>query len=261
MSGLRHSVTRRFSIATTRTKTIEKNISNDYTTEKHALLRHKATLEKSLDFVKKGHSGWKDVGESYKKFSELIDSDTPLDSPLHERAVQAKMSSNTVHDHLILPPSTDAAPSRLVSPVRAYISELETIEKQFPEVENLYIDVLHYQKKVNKNSKKASKASDTKSGDNNVRAASRNVDKLENCRASFTTKLEGVLDMMKRSNAKYVKVLECAHTAYWLYEDAYIKAVEARTNSVRATCANSTEELLKFDVTKPFPIDGSPKMV
>lgn len=261
MSTIAHAAKRRFSIATTRTKTVEKNISNEYTSEKHELLRHKATLESALNFVKKGHTGWKDVADSYKKFAELIDGDTPVDAPMHQKAVEARDSANAVHDHMSAPLSSEAAPAVLVSHVRAYISELETIEKQFPDVEGKFVEFCRYEKKSGKLSDKAAKATDTTSGDKNVSRANRNVRKLEETRAAFQTKLDGVLDMLKRSNAKYVKVLECAYTAYWLYEDTFITATESRTKGLRSKCESCKDELVKFDVSKPAHGSIPPKTV
>lgn len=254
MSSIAHGMRKRLSIATTRTKTVERNMSNDYTTEKHAVQRQKATLVKALEFVKKGHTGWKDIAESYKKFAEMVLNDTPLDSPLYEKTSKANESANAVHAHMSQPPDSSVAAARLVAHVQAYIAELTTIEKEFPVVEHGFIEVSRYENKVGKLSGKASKSE--KKGNTDDKTSSRvrkNIDKLEEERAKHRPKLEGVIDMMKRANAKYPKVLHCAHTAYWLYEDSFLTATESHTKETRESCNCVKEELVSLDLNASPP--------
>lgn len=248
MSGIAHSVRKRLSIATTRTKTVEKNISAEYTTQKHAMLRQKETLEKALELVKKhAHS---EFADSYKKFNELVSGDAPADTTLFAKSREAGEAVNKVYALSKTPIDKNSPAAQMLAHATAYLAELNTVEKEFHGVEASFVEVERYEKKVGKLNLKSSGDTKGSGSDKVADKTRRNVNKLETERAAFATKLDATIEMMKKSNAKYEKVLDCVFTAFWVTEDEFITSTDFRTKEVREKAKQAQAELVDLDVSK-----------
>lgn len=223
-------------------------MSNVYTTEKQALLRQKATLEKALEGISSAHSNWKEIATHYQKFSELIVGDSPVDSTLFGLATEAAAAANATQAQVATPAESAGSPARLEAHVRAYMAEVVTIEKECVAVEAGCVEVNRYKRKVDKLSDRAAKADKAKGSDKSKERTHRNLDKLEAERASYATKLEGIIDMMKRANAKFETILHCAMVAFWLQEGATIHSFAERSLMVREHAAQVEDELVALDV-------------
>lgn len=248
MSGIAHSVRKRLSIATTRTKTVEKNISAEYTSQKRSLLHSIETLENAVGMVKKkAHS---EFADSYKKFTDLISLDTPVDTALYAKTREANEVANSIFNKAKIPLQKESSAARLIAHVEAYMAELKVVEKEFNIVEVGFVEVSRYEKKVGKLSEKVGKAADkTKGSDKVVDRTRRNLDKLESERTAFNSKLQSVVDMTKKCNAKYEKILDCIYTAFWLSENDFLTSTIKVSQSVRDACIASEDELVALDVS------------
>lgn len=235
----------------TRKKTVEQNISAEYTTLKHSVLRQKDSLEKALPYVKKSaHTAF---AESYRMFAEIVVNDMPVDSEAYEAVKSANEAAKKIHTEANTPFGSESAPARLVSHVESYISELKMVIKEFPAVEKSFVETDRYERKVGKLSEKTAKvAGENGKSDGNKFAdkTRRNMDKLESERAAFNTKLDSVIEMMKKTNAKYETILQCLHTAFWLSEDKFVSFLTETTASVREQCKQDEEEMVDIDVSK-----------
>lgn len=236
----------------TRKKTVEQNISAEYTTLKHAIMRQKDTLEKALPYVKKSaHTAF---AESYRMFAELVINDMPVDSSAYDSIKDANDAAKKIHTEANTPEGSESTTARLVAHVESYINELKMIIKEFPTVEKSFVETDRYERKVGKLSEKTAKAAGIENGksDGNKMAdkTRRNMDKLESERAAFNTKLDSVIDMMKKTNAKYEKVLQCTHTAFWLSEDKFVSFLAEATASVREQCKQDEQAMVDLDVSK-----------
>lgn len=247
MSGIAHSVRKRLSIATTRTKTVEKNISAEYTTQKHMLQSHKKTLEEALELVKKhAHS---EFADSYKKFNELVAGDAPADTAVFEKSRTAGEAITKVYSHSKTPIDKSSQAAKMLAHVSAYLAELSTVEKEFSGVEAGFVEVERYERKLGKLARKSGGEDKGKASDKAADKTRRNVTKLETERASFKTKLDATIEMMKKSNAKYEKMLDCVFTAFWVTEDEFLNFTDTQTKEIREAAKQAQIELADIDVS------------
>lgn len=253
MSSIAHGAKKRFSLVTTRTKTREKNMPAEYTTKKHALQREKKTLESTLELIDSSHNSWKSISLSYKKFAELVSSDAGVDTVVFPKAGATATATNELHDHFAAPRPVDHPPARLLAHVKAFIAELETIEKECKALEEQSVEKSRYEKKTRKLEKKTSSTkhvSKAASEDKTVHKKQSNIHKLEEETAKFDVKFQSTMDMLKKANAKFEKVLHCAHSAFWLEQDEAINFTAEKTASARADASTSKDELVAFDLGK-----------
>lgn len=259
MASLTHGVKKRMSLMMTRKKTIEKKMSAEYTTLKHAVLRQKDTLEGAVPYVKRAsHVAFAD---SYLSFFDLVANDTPVDSSSYDAVRDANDAAKAVHKDAHTPPAADSAPARLLAHVDAYIAELNTVAKEFAAVEKQFVETERYERKVGKllSADKKTRADKDGAGAADKTTATavkasdktvRNMDKREVERAAFHTKLDSVIAMMKKTNAKYETILKCVYTAFWMSEDAFISATDSATKAVREKCKAEVDDLINLDVSK-----------
>lgn len=223
---------------------------NEYTVEKHSLEREKKTLEHALDLLTHSHDSWKDLGSSYKKFADLVSGDAGVDGVVFPHAEEAAKAANAVHHKLEVPPESSKPPARLIAHIKAYLAELKAVEKECEAVEKLYVESHRYEKKSQKLARKADRAAGQK--DKPVAKVTekrnRNLDKYENERNKYNNKLASVMDMLKRSNAKFDKVLHCAHAAYWLQQDEVLTFIVEKTADARGKANEHKDELVNYDL-------------
>lgn len=241
MASLAHGMKKRMSKVATRKKTIEENISAAYTGAKKQLQREKKTLNDALDLIEGTESSWAVVANQQKNFAELMETEAPIEGALHTPATAVVSQARAFQIETTTPAATDDAVAKMVGHVKAYMAEIDTVEGEFKNVETLFTETQRYEKKVGKLSNKENKAEKTK----------RNMDKLEGARASQQSALDGIIDRMGKTSAKFEAVLQCAQTAFWLKQNKFVATVGEKTQEARTAAELISGDMEKVDVTLP----------
>lgn len=242
---------KRLSLLTTRTKTVEKGMPDEYTAGKHALEREKKTLEQALELMNNSHGSWKHIGHTYKKFAELVSSDAGVDSTVYPEAGETAKAADAVHHKLEAAPDSSQAPARLIAHVKAYLAEINTIEKECVDVEKRWVEKHRYENKASKKKgrfDKFERKGKTDKAEKEKDDLIRQENKLANESAPFQTKLTGVLEMMKSTNGKFDQVLHCAHAAYWLEQHEILTFISDKTASTRNNSLAHQDKLVNYDL-------------
>lgn len=258
MSGITHGMKKRMSLLTTRKKTVENGLPDEFNSEKHAMEREKKTLEQALSLLDNSHESWKQIGNSYKKFADLVSSDANVDASLYPQAGDAAKGANAVHHKLNSGPEVSASRSRMIAHVKSFLAEVSAAEKDCASVEEKWVERHRYENKVSRRQKKMDKAerkSKTEKADKAKRQLIENETKLEAEHVTFNTSLEQAISRMKNINSKFDKVLHCAHAAYWLEQNEMLTFISEKTLDARSNSAAHEKELVEFDFgAKPTEI-------
>lgn len=264
MSELAHNVRKRLSRAALGTKTLEAGMSPEYISEKHTILREKATLERVLELTTVCRKSWLEVMHTQKNVADNIAGDAKVDGTFYPRAAEAAAAVNCIYGFACSPPQADGTISKIETHVRAYLSEVNTVVDKFVDVESGFAEVSRYQRKVGKLSDRTSRLerrventggkseAANKKAQRAEKVASRtrrNLTKLEGERAAYESKLNGVINDMKTSSAKYETVLQCAHTAFWLSQQEMLGEITRNSQPVHDYVSAVKDELVDLDVT------------
>lgn len=260
MSGITHGMKKRMSLLTTRKKTVENGLPDEYNTAKRAMEREKKTLERALALLDTSHDSWKQIGHSYKKFADLVSSDASVDAALYPQAGDAAKAANAVHHKLQAGPEDTASRSRMIAHVKAFLAEVSATEKDCVDVEGRWVESNRYETKVSRKQKKMEKAERKNKADKAEKVKKQlhgNESKYEAERVTYESKLTSTIDRMKRINSHFDKVLHCAHAAYWLEQHEVLTFISEKTSDARTVSVAHQDELVNLDLgAKPKEIKG-----
>lgn len=176
-------------------------------------------VRQSLDNVSKALTGaLTDIDQAEKSWRTLVSSSEHFSSGLHSLYPQdddvRNLFKKTIDDvggplTKEMADATDAKSKvkTIERMVRAYLTEIKTLAAEYSKVETARKDFAIYQTKVDKLGKKEAESS----------KQSRNLDKLENSRATYNSVLEGTTHRMKTTYEKAPTMFRAAYVAYWLY--------------------------------------------
>lgn len=177
------------------------------------------TLRQSLDNVSNAlTAALEDIENAEKSWTSLVISASHFASGMHTlyprdddlRTLFKKTLSEVEGplpkemEEIIEPKSKVKTIQRMV---RAYLTEIDHLTKEYVKVETARKDFAMYQTKVDKLEKKESP----------VEKQTRNLDKLESSKASYDSTLEGVIHRMKTTYDKSPTMFRAAYVAFWLY--------------------------------------------
>lgn len=94
--------------------------------------------------------------------------------------------------------------------VGAYLTEIKSLSEEYPKLDTARRDYAMYQAKVDKLGKK----------DSDSDKQSRNMGKLEDSKAKYTSLLEGILHRMKKTCEKSGLMFRASFVAYWIYQNS-----------------------------------------
>ncbi|CDF38504.1 unnamed protein product [Chondrus crispus] len=235
---------KRISKVTTRKKTIEANISSAYTAAKNQLLREKKAISDALVLIHDSSAkAWVSLASTHKSFAELVDTESPIEGPLHEATTGTVTAARQFHGDASAEPSIGDNTAKMLGHIKAYLAEIESVEADFKKVETLYTETQRYEKKVGKLS--------SKEKDGKAVRKKRNLDKLEGARSAQQSAIDGSLERMGKTSAKFEAVMQCSQTAFWLRQDKLVKSLVALTQSARTAAEDVSEEMAKLDITMP----------
>lgn len=231
----------RLSLASLKPATVESIMPAQYTMLKDTLARKKNTLNLSLSAIEEKSSWrWMEIANLHKNFAELLSDNIRLDSPVFSHAEKTIADIDSLHAKFIEPTSITDAPSMMIGHVRAYITDIEDIEKEYKSVERKAAEKQRYEKKVAKLTTK----------EKNIGKTHRNMEKLEGARVGFRNAVEALMERMEETNKKYEAVIQCAQTAFWLHQNKFIKLVQEKSMYAREVAAALSERVEQLDVTK-----------
>lgn len=236
MSSITHGMKKRMSRATTRTKTIDGNMPAEYTAAKQTMVRQKAAVAKAVEMVESAKKNWTQVFETEKDFAEHILTETAVDGSLYATATESVEGVRNLQKEIAISEAPDSHSVRMIGVAKGFLAEIESIEKEIPDVNTSYTEKARYEKKMGKLQK----------NDGKTEKKSKNLDKLENVRAVFDSKMDGIVERIKKANARYEEVLRCVHGAFWMGEGRYMGMVDRNTSSVRGVV-----DVQKDDIVKP----------
>ncbi|CAN8072646.1 unnamed protein product [Agarophyton chilense] len=229
-----HKIRKKFSKATTRESTIESNIAAPYVLEKKGLLREKAGLTKALQFLQSGKAAWEQVANIQKEFSEHILGECDVSSPVYSVVNNTANNVRGLNTELKTESSPDESFVILSRNVKAYIGELNDIEKDFVDVETSFTEMLRYEGKVEKLKSKKNPKMDK---------VNRNIDKMAVSRSVHESKVGAITERIRAVRSKYDGVLQATLHSFWLGQSKYMGLVEKRTDSIRQTALDHKDEM------------------
>lgn len=241
MSSIAHGMKKRMSKVTTRKKTIEGSISAAYTAAKKQLQREKKAITDAVNLIEGTESSWAAVALHLKSFAELIETEAPIEGPLHTPATSVVSQARAFQIETTSPVPTDDPVAKMLRHVKAYIAEIHAVENDFKTVETSFTETQRYEKKVGKLSNKENKADKMK----------RNMDKLEGARAAQQSAVDAIVERMAKTSAKFEPVLQCAQTAFWLKQDKFVATVAEKTRDATTAAALISGDMEKIDVALP----------
>lgn len=245
MSNLTHSVKKRLSLATTRTKKLETGLPTDYLSAKTRLVRERKGLAEGLKLVDASWGRWEEVARLHKDMAEVVESEASIDGELHVEAGRTVTSVRAGYQEFV-GMGHGAVVGKLRENVQVVIKEMDSIEGQFKQVEGDFNETLRYERKVDKLGGK------DKKGDK----VAANKGKLEAARKTYDASLEGVMKRIKAVSGMYDGMLQTLHTAFWVTQDVALSMVTEKTAAAREGAKRVVDEVAGMD-----PAQGRARVV
>lgn len=239
MASITHGLKKRMSKATTRTKTINKNISAEYTVAKNLLNRQRTAVEGALKHIGSAKDSWLAVHKAESEFSEHILTETEVDSPIYAAVNGAAVQVRECQTEISAAETADAPVTKIMSKIKAFVAEVEAVEKDFKDVETSYTEVARYQKKVDKLNNKSKKEEKVKN----------NLDKLAGSRAVYQNKVDGCVNKMGMTSSKFDTVLKMIMAVFWGTQGKYLAVVSNHTKEVRTTAVTDLGIMVDTDMS------------
>lgn len=249
MGDVTYDLKGRISQFKARSETVEIVIQDEFTTESDAFWCGRKALKDALKLLTHSHDSWRGIGISYKKFADLISNDAGVNRIVSPHAEEAVKAANAVHFKLEAPPEPSKSLARLITRIRAYLFDLEAVHKQSVEVLVSSVELGFCKEKCLKLAKKAERAIQKGKLTHKVSdKTNHELDMYEIARNDYMNERASVTEILKRSNAKCETMLHCAHAAYWLQQDEFLKFIMEKTADARGKADEHKDELVNYDM-------------
>lgn len=193
----------------------------------------------SYNYVSTTRDFWLSIARHQRDFVETMVAGFPSQGPVQAHILEVEMSTRHIRALVNDNDEEDAAHRRISKILLDYVNLLWDIENDCQTVERAYCEKVHYEHKVDKLEKKAAQKSE---------ALQRNKQKLVKARDKYDTRLSEILADMHWAYAKHEIVLQCAHYAFWMANQAYSATIHEVTHAIRKESMAAHQHLLNIDV-------------
>lgn len=250
MPGLKHATKKRFAHSTTRKKTIKSGISAEYTDNSQKLETVSASIRSLIKEINGARNIWLEVAKHQHHFANALLQSLPVEGSVRTHAKEVETTVRELQRLIMEDEGMGAPHKKITSVLDAYLNLIDSVAKDYQPVEAAYTEVLRYQKKVDKLTKKSKKES----------VLSRNMEKLTSARATYDTKLMELLARMHLAYDKHEAVFQCAHHAFWIAHDKYAQVVNDTTKAIRWESVAVREYLVNIDVHSTPKLTAIPRV-
>lgn len=185
---------------------------------------------------------WKDVCQKQKTFAEAFANKYPDKDKVREFVKTSASKSQALVKEFVLKTEGSSAPYHdLDAMVQSYLSEIAAVQEQYKEITDLNTEMQMYSKKVDDLSK-AKKTDEARTA--------RNMDKLEEAKKQYDSKLDVMVEKMKHIYSRRAIVLKAAYVAYW---SSQLRAFDLLSESLKDTrefVSGAVEPLRKIKIDK-----------
>lgn len=199
-------------------------------------------LKASSAALQESERSWKDVCTKQKAFADAFSNKYPDKDQVRDFSKTSANKSQALVKEFVLKTEGSNAPHHdLDATVQAYLAEIAAVQEQYKEVTDLNTEMQMYEKKVTDLSK-GKKIDETKTA--------RNMEKLEEAKASYESKLETIVDQMKAVYAKRGVALKATYVAYWSSQLRAFDLLSEALVETRGFVSESVEPLRQIDIAK-----------
>lgn len=238
MSTVGHNIKKRMSKVTTAKSTIESNISPEYVTEKRKLQRQLKGAEKVLKSLRRSDLAWLEVVAASAKFNDEIMTEASESGVVRSLASDMNKATQEMEKKMKKVSDVNDLDMKLRTHIKSFIAEATDVSKSFVDAETSHTEVKRYEKKVEKLTKKNKKPEKT----------ARNVDKLASVRVVYHSKIEDMVERMKKTTEKYETVLQCAQYSLLMGQINKLKIVDENAGEV-SKIEEVTAKLVAIDMS------------
>lgn len=247
-----HSFKRRISSATSR-REVTSSISGEYLDYKQRLAQLHASLIKLMAKANEVPAAWDRVFQLQRDFCATAESQYPANDALKARSTAASEKMYALGRKLSKHKGNQCAFDDIKKQVRAFLLEVERVQKEYPPVERSFSEFVRYQKKCDKLEAKKERKQNK---------ILRNLDKKDESRAAYQEKLNSLVERMKIVYAKHPVVYKMLVTAFWLHNTELISMVTEGTKAMCVDAAVAENFFADVDIAQPSTfahlIDGLP---
>lgn len=250
MTDLKHATKKRFAKTLTRKKTIESGVSAEFTDYRKKLQAAYNAVKTMIKEIRATREAWQTVSKHQSAFSEALVAALPVDGVVRTHAREVDNTARKMHHIILENEAPTDAHLRIVGVLEGYLSLLQAIKDDYPDVETSFTEVRRYQRKVEKLTKKAPKKQES---------LTRNLEKLNVARGEHDAKLLHIIPRMSAAYEKHEAVFQCAHHAFWISQDKFITIVNNSTHAIRLESAAVRDHLVNIDINTPAKLPPVPR--
>lgn len=239
MPGVKHATKKRFAKASTRQKTIDQNISAEFTDNRNKLNGVYKSIKLLIKHIEATGQVWAAVGKQHVSFAEALVASLPAEGPVRVHAREVEETVRRLQRDMLTDVNETAPHMRVLAILRNYLEVVNAVQSEYPDVETTFTEVARYQRKVDKLAKKGAKKRES---------LDRNITKQQTAQREHETALTNILERMKSAYDKHEAVFQCAHHAFWLAQERYASAVNEATKNIRWESMALRDHLVNIDV-------------
>lgn len=234
-----HGLKKRVTKVTNATAATPSAQFQDYQLRLEAVKRNLQVADKRLDDCSKH---WLKHLFDQRSFSAgfvegVADHDSETYSVAHEFAEGAQ----TRYDHFVRETSPeDASYNKMHNQVKAYLEEIAEVEAMYPKLIEAKSEASRYQGKID-SIEKAKKVDDLKK--------TRNLEKLDAQRESFSQLQREVTEAQKKTFAKADTVMRMALVAYWDMNSTHVAIMNQSLEKTQDYATSNAPEMCDIDIS------------
>lgn len=256
MPDLKHSTKKVLSRASTRKKTINKGLNQEFVDSRRRLHDISESVKSLKKAVHSNRQVWTAVAKHQRDFTKTLASSFPQEGGVQAHADEVETLLRNVQELLNSEDVEDAPHQRIVDVLESYLKLLELIEVEYKQVETAFTEKLRYEKKVDKLEKKKTSNANTKLPEK----LTRNLTKMAEAQGHLDDQVRNLLMRMRSAFDKHEAVLQCAHHAYWMANHSYLKTIEHATHDIRGESLAVHNRLLSIDVQEDKSLTPIPRI-
>lgn len=251
--AIKHATKRMFSRASTRKKTINKGLSQEFVDSRRRLDELSASLKTLVKAVQSNKQQWMAVAKHQRDFSKTLSSTFPEAGTVHDHADEVELQLRNVQQLISDKDVPDAEHQQLLKVVDEYLKQIEGIEKEYKEIETRFTEKQRYEHKVDKLGKK-------NNSDKTSSKLTRNIEKLATAESKLDQKVNTILEKMRTCFSKHQVILQCAHHSYWMANYNYSAIINQSVQNIQAESVAVHDQLLKVNVQQNDKLMPAPRV-
>lgn len=250
---LKHATKRIFSHASTRQKTIDKGLNQEFVDSRRRLDDISGSLKTLVKSIQSSKQQWIAVAQHHRDFTKALASTFPEPGPVHEHADEVELHLRNVQQTVATKDSPDSPHQQLLNIISTYLGQIDALESEYKQVEVRFTEKQRYEHKVSKLSKK-------KSSDKISSKLQRNIEKQETAQGKLDTQLSSTLEKMRVCFNQHQVILQCAHHSYWMANYYYSTVINHAVHNIQEESIAVHNQLLGVNVEEKQQLMPIPRL-